>query len=176
MLIFSLQDNTRGAPIIQSEWYHYQLFWHDFAIYNQQSYQKRNSPGATLCSLAKVLYSNEPKRYCWYSPDSLQTERDTESLQRIQNIICISNTCTYIELSVYILLIQRVYVYRCDCLPSAFHSYTFSNTAPHSSHTNTFIHTLSFNTTKLWLAGMHVMCHSTYVMSHMYAIMLIGAM
>ena len=54
------------------------------SIYNQQSYQKRNSPWATLCSLAKVLYSNEPKRYCWYSPDSLQTERNTESLQRIQ--------------------------------------------------------------------------------------------
>ena len=105
--------------IIQSEWYHYQLFWHDFAIYNQQSYQKQNSPGATLCSLAKVLYSNEPKRYCWYSPDSLQTERDTESLQRIQYIICISDTCTYIELSVYILVIREVYVYRCDCLDIA---------------------------------------------------------
>ena len=51
------------------------IFWHVFAFYNQQSYQKQNSPRATLWSLANVQYFNEPKQYCWYTPNSLQTER-----------------------------------------------------------------------------------------------------
>ena len=53
------------------------IFWHVFAFYNQQSYQKGNSPRATLWSLANVLYPNEPKQYWWYTPNSLKTERRT---------------------------------------------------------------------------------------------------